>query len=380
MRDILICTVGTSLFSNIRRGPEDSALRTALEKGNWIAVAKALLELDAVNRACGAEINSISSICNKEGIGRTGLICLVSDTDDGRNTGQVLKHYYRDQKNLCCFSEVTTSVIEGLQDNDPKAFRNQGLRNLVKEMANVIRKFGSDRVAVNATGGYKAQISFAGLISQALEIPVYYMFERFSAVIKLPPQPIAMNFDLWLENYQLLDVLDKQSVVKKSELAIPPDESLLALLDEEAINHDSYISLSPVGQLFHESFRYRFAKYRQSLLPRSVPEAKRAHPAHDPRIKNNDHLNHVGMDRLGPFLDKVFTGTPYVRGFHSFYTNPDLSEQTRFKLETKDDRSFILLIYSDHGKTAKLEVETETTDSKQLQAAVIDLNDRFLAS
>ena len=56
-------------------------------------------------------------------------------------------------------------------------------------------------IAINATGGYKAQISFAGMIGQALGIPVYYLFEKFSKVIKLPPQPVALDLSLWLENY-----------------------------------------------------------------------------------------------------------------------------------------------------------------------------------
>lgn len=380
MRDVLFSTVGTSLFSNIARENAESLFKAALDKGNWLQLAKQLATLDPENHLCGAEINSICSICKKGKINaREDLVFAISDTDAGRGTGETLKQYYSDNKNPFRFGTVTVAPIIGLRDDDVKAFRNQGLRNLVKEVARIVRKYGKDRVAVNATGGYKAQIAFAGLVSQAMEIPVYYMFERFSEVIELPPQPIAMSFDLWLENYSLLNKLDKQLQIDKSDLDQPMDERLLSLIDEEAINHRTYIALSPVGQLFHESFRYRFANQKQNILPTVVAQGKRVEPASDKRLLGNEHLNHLGVTKLMPFLTKLFVATPYVRGFHCYYTNPDLSETTRFEVGHEGGRRFVNLIYEESGKVAKLEVETESGDAQELLAAVADLTERFFS-
>ncbi|MEA2059529.1 MAG: hypothetical protein U9P10_03190 [Thermodesulfobacteriota bacterium] len=64
----------------------------------------------------------------------------------------------------------------------------------------IVRAYGSEQILINATGGYKAQISFAGMIGQALDIPVCYMFERFAEVIELPPQPVSLDLGFWIEN------------------------------------------------------------------------------------------------------------------------------------------------------------------------------------
>ena len=51
--------------------------------------------------------------------------------------------------------------IEGLQDQDPRRFRTQGLRNLAKAVCKVIRDYGPAHCAINATGGFAAAESWA---------------------------------------------------------------------------------------------------------------------------------------------------------------------------------------------------------------------------
>lgn len=378
-RDVLICTVGTSLLGQVQRLEADHPLRVALGKNNPHQVAQALLQLAPSDRTCGAEINSVNSIVANGSLStRAQLHLLVSDTEDGLKVGRCLELYFRNGRCPIGFREVNVTKVEGLDDANPRRFRTDGLRELVRAVGGVISRYGAQRVAINATGGYKAQISFAGLIGQALEVPVYYMFERFSDVVELPPQPVSLDFGLWLDSYELFRFLSKRRTVHPNDLnrAIghSPDprlEPLLERLDGELI------ALSAMGELFHQQFIYRFQAARERLLPPAVPMERRHPPAQDTALQRNPHLAHVDLSGLSEYLQRVFEKTPYIRRFHAFYTNPDLPEETHFALGNVHNRQSVTLVYSDGTGTARLEVELDTTEPDALKAVVADLNQRF---
>ena len=117
---------------------------------------------------------------------------------------------------------------------------------------------------INATGGYKAQISFAGMIGQALEIPVCYLFESFSEVITLPPQPVSLDLSFWLENATLFFDLAKYDAADNPGLV---DERFSSLADEIEVDGKKFVGLSATGELFHEMFKNRFLQQRENLLP-----------------------------------------------------------------------------------------------------------------
>jgi putative CRISPR-associated protein (TIGR02619 family) len=311
MRDILICTLGTSLLFGVGRSeePEFESLRMAKNAKNWQQLALMLLELKNTDRICGAEINSITSILQEKLLDRQErIIFLVSDTDDGKYTGEVLKYYYQNKKNSLCFTNVEVRVLEGLRDDDVQKFQQQGLKNLVVEISKETRKFSAELIAINATGGYKAQISFAGMIGQALGIPVYYLFEKFSKVIQLPPQPVALDLSLWLENYSLFETLEEADTVEKSELIVENSTlaSIETMLDEVIIDKVRYIALSAMGQLFHERCRSQFHQQETVLLSR-VPE-----DITDPAKKHIHLRDDHGQDELEKFSKKI-CHSPYVK-------------------------------------------------------------------
>ncbi|MBK1986922.1 putative CRISPR-associated protein [Sphaerospermopsis aphanizomenoides BCCUSP55] len=323
MRNTLICTVGTSLFGNIRNSEE--SIKKAFEDKNWNQLALLLIEQENTARVCGAEINSITSICSKNLLtSRIRLIFLVSDTEEGKNTGQVLKLYYSNKKNSLKFDEVDYRILEGLRDNDVKAFKQQGLKNLVKEISTEVRKFTPETIAINATGGYKAQISFAGMIGQALEIPVYYLFEKFSEVIELPPQPVALDLAFWLNNYLLFAQLEDEQIIEESKLEGNLDsEYLYSLIDKETEGETNVVSLSAMGVLFNERSRLQFAKQENtilSLIPQDDTEPSR-------KIINlrDDH----GKDIIQAFSERVCQ-SPYVKKvINSLPFNPKRSNPIR---------------------------------------------------
>jgi putative CRISPR-associated protein (TIGR02619 family) len=312
MRNTLICTVGTSLLNNLKRANE--AFQVALEQKNWNQLAKLLLEKPNTDRVCGAEINSITSICSKGLLSHyIRIIFLVSDTNDGRETGEILKRYYDNPQNPIHFEQVEFRVLEGLRDDSIHDFKTQGLKNLVLEISEAVNKWLPDVIAINATGGYKAQISFAGMIGQALEIPVYYLFEKFSEVIELPPQPVALDLGFWLENYILFTTLEDEGTMEKSNLEYSLDNQYFqALIDEEL----PYISLSAMGVLFNQRSRLQFAKQRTAILSQIPTDDT------DPDKKQISLRDDHGKDILLAFSKKLCR-SPYVKSIiNSLPFNP----------------------------------------------------------
>lgn len=271
MRNILICTVGTSFLNNLKRA--DESVQEAVTNQNWQQIVLFLLTQKNSNRICGAEVNSITSIFEKGLLeSRKHLILLVSETPDGKNTGDVLKRYYEHSANPLRFDTVEVRVLTGLRDDSVTAFCQEGLKNLVREVSHEVRKFSSEAIAINATGGYKAQISFAGMIGQALDIPVYYLFERFSEVIELPPQPVALDLGFWLSHYHIFEAIEAEEAIQKTELEVfdgiedVVSQRFASLIDEVEIDNLPYLSLSAMGVLFHERARLHFARQEATLL------------------------------------------------------------------------------------------------------------------
>ena len=356
MRNTLICTVGTSLLNNLKH--DEEPFKKVHEAKNWNQLSLLLLQQMNSARVCGAEINSITSICNKNLLTvRIRLIFLVSDTEDGRNTGEILKLYYENSSNPMQFESVEVRVLEGLRDDDVKAFKQVGLKNLVRQISNEVRKFSPEVIAINATGGYKAQISFAGMVGQALEIPVYYLFEKFSEVIDLPPQPISLDLAFWLNNYLLFEQLETEQVIKKSELGNDiQNDYFSVLLDEEPLDGIPHVTLSAMGVLFNERFRLQFAKQENALLSLIPKDDTASKPI---KIKDGEE------DKvLVEFAHKI-SKSPYVKGiinslpFNPRRTNPIRRTYLDGKVEfvmTWTDSGYGLCIQT----TARNMVETNT--------------------
>jgi putative CRISPR-associated protein (TIGR02619 family) len=368
MSNSLICTVGTSLLGNLQhlaQTPEAQAhglTEQALRARNAVAAAKYLQLLDPTARECGAEINSITSLQQKGYVQtRQALHCLVSDTDDGQFIGDILRHYYRD----AC-DAMTVRRVEGLHDKDFKAFRTRGLRHLVRDMADCIkaeRRKGRDPI-INATGGFKAQISFAGLIGQVLGVPVYYMFERFAEVIEMPPMPVAFDFSLWLEYFDLLEALSRGDMPASDERFQRVDPRLDPLL----FRVDDDVTLSAMGELFHEGFLHRFAQHQATLLP----PASAVRPEDKPRLFGKDHHRPSSIETYFGQLARV----PYVTRLQTFYSNLDLAEPRRFWLSSRGfDR--VEGCYSDGKGTCRFNVYLTSSDRQAAQAAVVDLSQQF---
>jgi putative CRISPR-associated protein (TIGR02619 family) len=370
---ILICTVGTSLFrpnlEGLKKDLTDGKIRDdlkplaqAYQRRDWPAVAHELAELSPSERTCGAEINSIASMIDKEYVpADCGLFFLHSDTDDGRSIAAILKNYYQSKGH----APVETIEVPDLQDQEPKRFRTKGLRNLARKICGVIRERSAAACAINATGGYKAQIAIGVLLGQAIGVPVFYKHEQFSEIIAFPPMPVALDFEVWMRASGMLYDLERTSEPLSAAIyADEWDEKYESLIERVRIDGVDYLELSPTGQIFHETFRERFRTARDQVLPPPVPPAQKR----PPRLEDAGWPGkHPEVER---FMKRVTDEVPQVVQCATFDYNPDLPQRTRFRVGSRGIEG----IYSDGNFTVKFRVETSAQTPGQEAAVVAALN------
>jgi putative CRISPR-associated protein (TIGR02619 family) len=371
-RSILISTVGTSLFhpnlEGLKRahaeGKADARLvdlAIAYAAQDWTAVAAELGQLPATDRICGAEINSIASMIEHGHVRPDcGLFFLHSDTADGRSIAAILKCYF-DARH----APVESVAVTDLQDVDPRRFRTKGLRTLAKELCRVIRERTPTACAINATGGYKAQIAIAVLLGQAVGVPVFYKHERFDEIIAFPPMPVALDFEVWMRASGMLVALEKATDPLSADVFIDEwDERYESLVDRVAIDGTDYLELSPTGQVFHETFRERFRTSRDEVLPLA------AIAQHEPTLHDHGVINLLRSELLR-FLGKLTREVPFVTRCVTYYCHPQLNEPIRFRVRGDEVEG----IFSDGTRTVKFVVHTTSQTAGQTSAAVAALND-----
>ncbi|HOV07882.1 MAG TPA: putative CRISPR-associated protein [Spirochaetota bacterium] len=375
MRNTLVCTVGTSLFeSNLKRLSENSpecpknwqSIKTHFDSGNWNELAKELLNVDPSNRTCGAEINTIEEAKKKKWLELKNLIFLVSDTEAGKNTGYVLKKYYEGRPDLK-LEQVDFEVIEQLQDEKPKNFKIHGLRNLVRKVGDLIQRFGNEYIAIDATGGYKAQIAVAVLIGQALDIPVYYKHEKFSEIIDFPPLPISLDYDILGRNSDILTDFERGKSYSRSEID-NFDEKLRVFLTEIEIDNEPVFELNAIGQLYLTSFRLRYPKV---VSLKTLSDNERKEPTF-----GNDHHYPIGFKE---FVEKVWRENKWIKTCRSLsYHGQQAIKGIGFTVKTEENKNIIVGTYQDKNNFgARFQVVLSDESSENLNWAADQLNQKY---
>jgi putative CRISPR-associated protein (TIGR02619 family) len=297
---VLISTVGTSLLTNLCKLDEktEPEARRLVEDKNWAQVARWLRSQPPGGRTCGAEINTIHDLTRSAGevAGDATLHFCVSETDGGKAMGSILKSYYEGKGQRCEVHE-----IGGLQDNDVDRFRTHGLRRLVQVIGRIVREAGGpEYAAINATGGYKAQIALASVIGQTMGVTVYYKHESFLSTIAMPPMPVSFDYSLLGLEADLLDALESGDTVEAKER--PLDPRLEPLVELITIDGKQYVELTALGQVYLDGWRLRHPP--EKTLPQAAIDRKQ------PRFAG-DHHRQQGFEE---YVEKVWRETPYITG------------------------------------------------------------------
>ena len=315
---VLLNSVGISLLSHWKDLSEN------LSDASRRQIVAGLKRLPHNDRRMGAELSSIHSIAEQGEIERGDKVYfLVSDTRQGRFIGRLLNEVLSEWG----YRTAEPVLIKGLQGDNPHAFE-RGLRNLVRQIAALYRFHRSegDEVLLNATGGYKAQISFAGLIGQVFGIPVFYQFEDFPRAIKLPPLPVSFDLNDWLSYRHVFDALERGDGgeplhANDSRLRELP-QKLRVLLDQS----QGLVTLNALGELYHQGFCDRFAAAKALLLPRDSsipPEQKKI------QYEDKNHGKHPGLQE---YLERVVKKS-YVTRIQTVRYLPEKPTEARFRAD-----------------------------------------------
>lgn len=235
MSTVILTTVGTSLLGNIARagiGKED---------------ALGVLEYIRSDPAkASAETNSLGRLL----AGGDRVELLHSDTEDGRWCAEWVAAYLRKRGFSAGLFKVQGLAYEA------RGFVDYGLRQFVQLLAGRIREVHRQghQAAINATGGFKAEIAYATALGLVFKVPVYYIHEKFGDIVTLPPSPFGWDNNLIAWNTDFFDWIDAElrptAEVRSRVRGLPAEIGLL--LEEMP---DGYTVLSPLGQAYLEAFR-----------------------------------------------------------------------------------------------------------------------------
>lgn len=394
----LLCTVGTSLLkSNLERfdprtfvsrlSSQDIArltqqglppgsqklstienqLERACKHDDWTAVADCLVELPMELRLLGAEINSIAAMCAKKLLSTppTRLVLLVSDTHPGAQTGIILRRYFLSRNSPCRFDQVLVFTIEGLQDKEPQRFQQEGLPNLVRLLAEQTRQWSPSHIAINATGGYKAQIALAVAFGQVMGTPVYYKHELFNEIISFPKIPFTMDLSMVTRDIKFWSrIAEPGAIFTYEDLRqfTEPDsttwEAMLPLM--EIIEEDGrpLYALSALGLIYWEAY---LSQHPALTLKPGKAEIRRGCRFRD------DHYP-IGFKH---WAENVYLAHDFITECHSMEYSGQQGIQKGFEIKNNK----IIGSYKDkNGFSAKIEVMTTCANELERKWALDCLN------
>ncbi|MBO1437221.1 putative CRISPR-associated protein [Meiothermus sp. CFH 77666] len=298
MSNVILTTVGTSLLFNARRD-------------NLVQDSDILAYIKQDPIKASAETNSLTRILHKG----DEIVLLHSDTVEGARAAELLEQYWRQQGVPCSRVRIPGLAYEA------QGFVDYGLKNFVRTLAGEIRKAtrAQKDVIINATGGFKAEISYATVLGLVFKVPVCYIHEQFREIVTLPPTPISWDNSLFVWYRDFFDWLSEGEggVRPKAEVEprmAPLPEEAQVLLETFELDGKPYMGLSPLGDAYLEAFQTEFEQ-AQSVPVYFSPKAQATWESLEPaaqeryqkllqrlRLPNraaNSELKSGGGDALG---------------------------------------------------------------------------------
>ena len=266
----------------------------------------------------GADINSIVSIINNKKIDENEhLYLLTSDTKEGELSGEIIKRFFNESKKYH-FKHIKLIKIEGLDSDKPHKFQNEGMRNSINEVAKIYKIHGNS-ISINATTGFKSVTAFAQIFASIMNIPVFYKFQKFPAIIELSNLPVSMDLKTWLINKDIFDLLEGNKTFTEEEIIneIGKEYSFMNLSKDlkqfiivEKVDREKLYSLNALGTLYVNicSANLNLQKKKIELIKSTVPEEERLIFKNDEgHLKVFINKHHKKFDKLTKlnFIEKI---------------------------------------------------------------------------
>jgi hypothetical protein len=225
------------------------------------------------------------------------------------------------------------------------------------------RAGGPEFVAIDATGGYKAQIAVAVVLGQALGIPVFYKHERFNETIAFPPLPVSLDYTLLGAHADLLAAVERNATLTEGDLR-DADERLLVFLNEETVDGTRLYELNAIGQIYLTGFRLSRGRRLQLL-----PAKNRMEPAFG---KDHHFPSRFKETVLKVWQENLFIATCHTLP-HAQGGRPGLS----FRVAPEKNQPTLIGTYGQDNWFPRFAVVLDETSADALTLAADRLNQQY---
>jgi len=243
-----IVSVGTSVKTNYLRAHKKTK---NLNKKKMIKFLKEnYLNEDLFNTS--AEIKTLTKI----GINKNDKLVFIStDTKDGIFCSEVLKDFYIDFLDI---KDVEIRIIKGLQVEDAKLFKEEGIKNLYNEIHEIIIKNAFSDIVLVISGGFKANVPYLTLFGMLFSVPVYYIFENTEELIKLFPLPIKYDFSIFEDFENMFKRVEKESHLnERSYKEFLKGVSDRSIIESLFYKKEGEYYLTDIGLLLFKAYKFR---------------------------------------------------------------------------------------------------------------------------
>ncbi|WP_101473605.1 antitoxin [Fusobacterium sp.] len=361
--DNLIITVGTSLIENYIAHNHNKDIT----KENILHYYEKERIEDLRDKRFGSEIVSVENLREKGIFSGKRLYMINHDTVNGKLAGEVLEEFFI-KKGIV--QEVIRKSISKVDKRHPVAFRTEGLKNLVEEIGNIVEQVANKyNVAVCTVGGYTAEIFMVSLMAQILGIKSYFMFREFEDVTEIPPLPIKLDYNYYLENKEFFNIIATTKPVEKSavEKYLKQEVELSYFVEEIKKEDKTYLTLSAIGYYYLKTVKSSHNLPRRTsninISDKEIPSSSIT--ARPPELEE---------------MIKMLKASPYVNKLKVVFYNPNrrLKVSKFFILDSDDFESALALELKTSVGGFRIDIYTVATTKKEHESLMIYFNENFL--
>jgi len=349
----IITTTGISLLSNAARELKKQSLQITDEELR--------LYLSKVGASeASAETNSLLKIATLD----DQVVLLYTTTPEGERCAKEVENYLQNRG----WSKIRRRQLP-LEKNESQ-FERYGLRELVNILIDEINKaqLKQEEVIINATGGFKAEISYTTMVGMIFQVPVKYIYQDFDQPITFPVLPITWNIDLLLEYDHFFVWIDieprkKLDVQQRLKAISEPDrESILQLLLPP--DTEGYICLSPAGEIFWGRVN------QQRELAEIIPEPPASDVNESEKISSSlkgvKHNFPKGTKEFAEKLAKITAVEEIISG--------NFENTTLKRVKNIFEDGSILVLWADNTKAVRITIRTTARG----QAQTLKISDTYI--
>ncbi len=244
---LIICTAGTSIAGAPRKRDETlEAFRERME-ANILRNRTEQPNKDAFLIVASAETHGLVRAKANKG---TEVALLTTETEEGRVAGERLGRLI--EKEFGC--HVVVREIKGLQVRDASLFRSAGVRYLFEELDTLTRDWSRDEIQLNATGGFKGVVPYLVLYGMFHGLPVCYVYEQSSTLIRLATLPIEFDWARLAGAAEVIfDIFSRGKIPEHEWRDLLPPDYYARRLEYDALFEleEGRVDLSALGYLMH---------------------------------------------------------------------------------------------------------------------------------